>query len=88
MDARGPMNPYHAPIGLDPQRAILWCVTRTVRDIRLSIDIGRGITLPNALRLFERRVSRLMLPPVPNGVNLDLFKEQGLYRIRSMYSDH
>lgn len=36
-------------------RAWQWCITRTVRDLRVSIRRGRPITRPNLERLFCRR---------------------------------
>jgi hypothetical protein len=61
MDAPGPMNPSHTPTGLSPQRARRWCVVRTLRDLRSSVRRGKPITLPNLLRLFDRRWHRISM---------------------------
>ena len=65
MDAPGPMDTRYVPKGMDPDRAYRWCLARTTRDLRQSVNRGRAISLPTLRRLFTRRwlnVSRQCRP--------------------------
>jgi hypothetical protein len=56
------------------ERSHRLALLRCVRDLRLSIDRGRTMTLPNLLRLYQRR-TRSGDPRTP----------AGLQRLRSLY---
>ena len=43
------------PSGLGTQRGWRWCVLRTLRDLRLSVQRHRIMSLPMTRRLFQRR---------------------------------
>ena len=43
------------PTGLSPERARRWCVLASLRTLRLSVQRGRTMSLPNLLRLYRRQ---------------------------------
>lgn len=58
----------------DADRVYRLALMRSLRDLRLSVERGRTMTLPNLLRLFQRRT----LPEDPH-------TQLGLKLLRSMY---
>ena len=50
-EGRRTVVPAHLPL----ERAWRWCLVATLRDLRVSVDRGRLISLPSLRRLFLRR---------------------------------
>jgi hypothetical protein len=67
------------------ERVLRYAAHRTLRDLRLSIAAGRPLSLPNVLRLFQRRLSSLLAP-----VDLELAgpTRQTLRSLQQLYLEH
>jgi hypothetical protein len=69
--------PFSRPLNCPPDRAWRWACVRTLRDLRISIERNRPISLPNLLRLYRRRV--------PDAGWEDGRIEAGLDHLRGVY---
>lgn len=87
MDAPGPMSPSYAPSGLTPVRGYRWCLLRTLRDLQQSVVRRRVITLPNLLRLMERRWRRVAptCHPPPSKPDMQILAKRGKQVLHRMY---
>jgi hypothetical protein len=90
MEALGPGERGSRLSAWGPERALRWCVTRTVRDYRLSVAHQRPITLPNALRLFRRRWARVSqsFGSCRLGLDLTRLEQDGIDSLRMTYFGH
>jgi hypothetical protein len=79
MEAFGPLDPRYLPEGLNVERSAQWCLSRTLRDFRLSVSRQRTISLPNLLRLYDRRRRRM---------GIELRAINGHQTLRRAYRDY